>query len=63
MNVETLQLRIRPLLVACIITIYTFSGGHIRWSPYLLATRLLASVGPVAITRLFWCHNKMSCDI
>jgi len=30
--------------------IYTFSGGHIRWSLYLVVTRLLASAGPVART-------------
>jgi len=24
---------LKPLLVACNITIYTFSGGHIRWPP------------------------------
>jgi len=29
-----------PILVACIIAIYTFSGGHIRWSPYSVATCL-----------------------
>ena len=25
----------------------SFSGGHICWSPYTVATRLLASAGPV----------------
>ena len=28
----------------------SFSGGHICWSPYTVATRLLASAGPVVGT-------------
>ena len=27
----------------------SFSGGHICWSPYTVATRLLASAGPVGV--------------
>jgi len=34
-------------LVACIMAIFTFSVGHICLSPYSVATRLLASAGPV----------------
>jgi len=34
-------------MVTTIITIYTFSGGHICWSPYTVVTRLLAIAGPV----------------
>jgi len=38
-------------------TIYTFSGGHIYWSPYSVATHLFVSAGPVVVPLRFMCKK------